>query len=898
MHSFPYTTKLYISSFLTFRSVEDYHCHIASAMPFAKDSLEPNRGDNYTSSFPSKPSFIQPVSTYRHYVDVLRIQSGRRFRTPSCLSRQTSFPKAPVSVIRPEILRRSPIVNPKSVTSIALRQSSKYVHNSAKARQIHLPTSSGGRGATPRTQDPTVSKRQPRQVQWAILDDIKPSLEVSRARELRAFKEFPNANRPSHTLDTIMIDLSSDDEGVILRKDARGIKNPARIKSAAISPREMGYPYRPLKTGEFRLLAVAGKGPKLEGYNSNNGTLICRFIHATLIASPPFEALSYTWGSPAIKDRLVRIYEGDKLHWLLITQNLEQALLHLRQDDDQERVMWIDAVCINQEDLTERSAQVMRMAEIYSKAFNVCVWLGFRNSSEGCISRSAVLKLHNLKELDRLTKPDLQCKQGAPIVKLRRYFEALGALFRRAWFTRRWVLQEIALARKATVHWDSYTLDWEQFAVAATLYENKSDDIALLLQSGDSTRIKLGTAGLPDPHAVSANDLVVMKSNVFQRSKNDNIERLQTLQTLVLTLPSFAVSEPKDVIYSVLSLAKDTYNTRHIVPDYSPTKSTIELYVEFMSHAIKQSRSLDIICIPWADISRDENGESLTSLPSWIAGLSGRAKQQDRESGYYSRINADSLIGRPERPKYSATKGSKIGEDFKILRNPYRMIVRGRRVAAIDQLGEIAKNGVLPMGWLKMAIESEREQDSLPSWAPPQSSAQIKERSDLPYIPEAFWRTLVADRDDKGDLPPPWYHRSCQDCFNQQPPSAKGRNIEKYGVDTWRLIDNFTSRTQRDKTSSPQVKFLQRVQETTWNRKFFITAKGTFGMAPVNAKERDMVYLLLGCSVPVVLRKVDKVDSHYRLIGECYVQGIMGGELSDRWGNDWGKPAEMLVELR
>lgn len=83
-----------------------------------------------------------------------------------------------------------------------------------------------------------------------------------------------------------------------------------------------------------------------------------------------YEALSYTWGGEE-KPCSITIKEQK----LDITTNLYAALLRLR-DRSLERIIWIDAICINQKNLEEQGQQVQLMAMIYSKAHRVLVWLG------------------------------------------------------------------------------------------------------------------------------------------------------------------------------------------------------------------------------------------------------------------------------------------------------------------------------------------------------------------------------------------------------------------------------------------------------------------------------------------------------------------------------------------
>jgi hypothetical protein len=85
---------------------------------------------------------------------------------------------------------------------------------------------------------------------------------------------------------------------------------------------------------------------------------------------PTYEALSYTWG---ILETLKRIYIN---HFLFeVTPNLFDALYRLRLPN-RRRTLWIDAICINQEDNVEKSTQLPLMRGIYPNASSVVVWIG------------------------------------------------------------------------------------------------------------------------------------------------------------------------------------------------------------------------------------------------------------------------------------------------------------------------------------------------------------------------------------------------------------------------------------------------------------------------------------------------------------------------------------------
>jgi hypothetical protein len=179
-----------------------------------------------------------------------------------------------------------------------------------------------------------------------------------------------------------------------------------------------GYVYRPLPETpcSTRLLQI------LPGDNGTNiYCLIFDYTLQTNRASGPYEALSYVWGDPTERRRIfVQDAEAPmtKERWssyLDITTNLYSALQRLR-DPFIPRMMWIDAVCIDQTNLQERAAQVQFMVSIYSHAHFVIAWLGEEadNSTE---------VLASLEDLDM--DPPLQA--------------SLYILLARSWFQRIWV---------------------------------------------------------------------------------------------------------------------------------------------------------------------------------------------------------------------------------------------------------------------------------------------------------------------------------------------------------------------------------------------------------------------------------------------------------------------------
>jgi|SRR5690242_18061478 len=178
-------------------------------------------------------------------------------------------------------------------------------------------------------------------------------------------------------------------------------------------------------------------------------------------ACPQFEALSYTWGE---RNDLFKIWVEGK--FIRVTGNLRDALQNLRHDH-QDRVLWVDAVCINQsaelegrsdgEELDEKTMQVRQMGSIYEKASSVLIWLGLTRSEDDQLSDGHLQEDHFSRFLDTRWAQKNQMEYW----ELRwanwphernEVRESLQNLLRHDWFDRVWIVQEVARSQSAFIH--------------------------------------------------------------------------------------------------------------------------------------------------------------------------------------------------------------------------------------------------------------------------------------------------------------------------------------------------------------------------------------------------------------------------------------------------------------
>ncbi|EXL64740.1 hypothetical protein FOPG_19004 [Fusarium oxysporum f. sp. conglutinans race 2 54008] len=159
----------------------------------------------------------------------------------------------------------------------------------------------------------------------------------------------------------------------------------------------------------------------------------CKLTVEPIAQDLQYDALSYMWGNPSVTQPIT--VDDDKT--FPATVSLQTALRHLRLQDGVRR-LWVDAVCINQNDNNERSRQVAVMKRIYAKARTVRVWIDVNLSPDD----GAVRKLLSLSS--RSTMDDLG---NDPV-----FWEPLIPLFQSLYWDRLWIQQELLFAKRLEFH--------------------------------------------------------------------------------------------------------------------------------------------------------------------------------------------------------------------------------------------------------------------------------------------------------------------------------------------------------------------------------------------------------------------------------------------------------------
>jgi hypothetical protein len=449
------------------------------------------------------------------------------------------------------------------------------------------------------------------------------------------------------------------------------------------------YDHQPLPSPtSIRLLKLC-ELDKTESYSDLQKQIRCSIEIVDLKDKPEYDALSYTWGDPltvyasadqvsppkAWAARCMEIVCDGKP--LSITTNLYTALLSLRWCASCQRkgkfkrereeasfrqasYIWIDALCIDQSNLDERSQQVSLMGRIYAQAQTVSVWLGGDDESVS----DTLQNIHSLAlvkdgkgtelcSLNILNKEAYECID-LPQISVKQWVE-LYTFFNRSWFRRAWIVQEAALAKKSVVlcglHMFSLSLlysaliflqqsRWldqirgltERFIesnVPQHLAENESANEQLqgiweqFLE--DVGHVKLFQSRPINPSVFkSVGEILDARAGLGIEADGQYMRtgaRPERLSTILCKHRFTEATDPRDKVYAFLSIAREFVEHHpheadlRLVPNYR--KSVKDVYIDtakFILSSWGNLRPLSLI--------QDASVTAIDELPSWVPDFS------------------------------------------------------------------------------------------------------------------------------------------------------------------------------------------------------------------------------------------------------------------------------------
>ena len=461
---------------------------------------------------------------------------------------------------------------------------------------------------------------------------------------------------------------------------------------------------------EIRTLTLKG--------GSHHDELSCVLKVVSLNDAPHYEALSYVWG-PADDAQNIRV--NDKT--ITVTRYLEIALRYLRKPAT-DRVLWIDAICINQKDVTERNSQVTFMGDIYRSADHVLVWLGEADDESD-------------RAFDLMPKIDINFVESREASKVWSFFYDAT---QRPYMSRVWVIQEFVLAEKDPIVLCGHKhASWSTFMSA---YKN----LALKFFT-QIDMVKEEAAGQPP--------------TVFAKLRYDLFDELRTtinqdggadLRQLLIMSRSSQSTEPRDRIYGLLQMLEDD-DRKCFRVDYN--KPIAIIYAEAMALIFKQGDGPFFLAGLWCP---SKANPSILNLPSWVPDFT--SQTADLASPVPSPI---SFWPASPRSVSGAGAGADNGE-------------------VLDDL-QTLRVEVLPVDVIKDVLHFEdtvdkclQQLEEIEKRATAAKTQTIEDDRLRPFVEkfrssEPLWRTLVSDKSNRNGykVAPDSYEAMYNDMRSQQP---------------------------------------------------------------------------------------------------------------------------------
>jgi hypothetical protein len=618
------------------------------------------------------------------------------------------------------------------------------------------------------------------------------------------------------------------------------------------------YEYSPIGYRKIRLVELR-REECLEAPD-NQVKISVSFLEVALDSPPEYEALSYVWGGvypDGPPRRSVRY--GDRAEFLSITANLDIALKHFcPKTRESKRLMWIDALCINQDSIDEKNAQLLLMPEIYKTAQSVLVWLGpEENDSDlayfflNVFFRTEERKYKYLDGCRAVADEAVRhtaawrAEQSGSTVTTREFsftpWRALADLLRRPWFRRVWVIQEVLMGRNVLMICGEHKASWEDFSYVA--------------QQINSPGIwpQLTAAEVQDDEGARPLGVFMIRMMEDWR-KNLQAGHVQNLESSILLTIESEATDPRDMIWALRGVTEPDDHPS-LIPNYN--RSVAEVFTSTARHLICDGSDLDLLCIAACQ------KRTLDSVSSWVPIFGGAYERfifALCRPPFYATGSTTAVVNSSDAdPNILSVKGTVV-DTVKTITTA-RPTLRDATSETLKALHEPSSN----RAWVSEALSLVADRDIYVTGEP---------------MFDAFWRTLIAHSDSR-PVPPVFkvYYSLWLQSLNLDR-DLHGKTLDQIA---------------RARPMDPQVSqsasraFADRFYRFSAGRRFGITENGYIGLLPAETEAGDTVVVLDGARVPFVLRQTIRgleprplgeviVRDEFTVIGDCYVHGIMLGE--------------------
>lgn len=621
-------------------------------------------------------------------------------------------------------------------------------------------------------------------------------------------------------------------------------------------------------TTEIRLLELfPGRGNILRG----------RLSHVDLDAAKgTYDTLSYCWGEQT-KSNVIIIND----HTWRIGKNLYTALNNIRRHHGNQSgfTMWVDALCINQNDTQEKNAQVRIMRDIYSNGRRTYVWLGPDNIWTDLAFKELAMRANWERKHGKgaevgwwqwkQTYKGLKEEDTGVSTRVLGGLDFLGwakrSIFCRPWFSRCWVVQELAASRAVTMICGKYQLDWQDMETAFRPFsQSRYDAISTLI----SIR------------------------QLFHNSDTTDLE------TLLWNTNTFQATDPRDRVFSLLGLvSQDSEAVLHgpgsgtIRVDYGASMRDIYIHATMQCLVTGNSAGILSACLGIGN-------KDLEDFPSWV--LHPVPTREDLQGRDFFAWILESPCSRAKTARWMAAGLSMYEPHFD--KKNSLLGLQGIIVDVVDFSGAereaVSKDPTVVhlRGMVQHVKIGATNIKCYFQWRA-LSGVGTEEfyRGTTKTTEHAFYeitcpRMPTAEKDDP--LAIERHYDLCRRFdefmmsnfgFMQQKIYGKIRKRELAGIvgQCVRAVTEAMIGSKEDVAAAADFESNNGFSE---RRRFLRTKDGYMGLGGRHAAAGDKVVLLAGSAAPFLIRPSSQ--GRYRVVSDAYIVGMMGGELWDSHGCD------------
>ena len=573
------------------------------------------------------------------------------------------------------------------------------------------------------------------------------------------------------------------------------------------------YQYLPLEHRQIRLLKASCDDSK------HSAQLRCDFLVTCLDElEVNYRAISYVWGDLTAVSQITCTDGG----YLELTSSAVD-ILNAMVDNPDTDYLWIDQICINQEDIEEKANQVRMMGDIFASANGVLAWLGPRTEDSDKAIRFIDILCCAFRELEThkvaVTTDSLcqmsDCEHPSPM------WTALRNLLKRPWFERLWIVQEIVMCSRKIMLFcgRDIAITWD--ALAEVVVAIEANGISrLLLQADDD-----GRGNSNAPHGL------LNTACIFALKRMKEKQQPISLQFGLIYCLRFKATDPRDKVWAVLGLASDA-DDPVLYPNYG--EPVCEVFTLSSRHMMTTSSSLRILHFAGIGWSRQ-----IQDLPSWVSDWSAPQRliiygDMADNAGYRASASLSSIV--------------RAGPDSKSVT---------LRTILIDSMHECLPQPDIALSWWLGNADKQNYRQAMVSWI----SQLRKVVESSPHYArngsnkDVLWRLLIANTTRPGLLAGPEYCEFFESWLNVH------HNSAACSKEAWKFNAAFS--------------------DAMGERVMFTTTQGLIGIGPPRIQARDLVCIIIGAQTPFLLRKSTKPPGEtpvYQLVGDCYVHGLMNGE--------------------